>query len=106
VRSAVAAGPLGLAGAAGRVSSVAAGVAHPGGGAGAHKMEPARVARLLNDIAVQFPHLTDPEAVAAIAAHVQRFWEPRMLTELSALAGQPDTGLVPRAEAAARLVAG
>jgi formate dehydrogenase subunit delta len=77
-------------------------LAHPGG----HEMQPARVARLANDIAVQFPHLSDADAATAIAAHIRRFWDPRMLAELTELAARPDAELVSRAATAARLVAG
>jgi formate dehydrogenase subunit delta len=80
--------------------------AHSDGTAKAHEMQPERVVRLVNDIAVQFPHLADAEAVPAIAAHIKRFWEPRMLAELAALSGRPDSGLTERAGAAARLLAG
>jgi formate dehydrogenase subunit delta len=80
-------------------------LAHSGGHAGGHEMQPERVARLVNDIAVQFPHLSDDEAAAAIAVHIKKFWDPRMLAELTALAGRTDAGLVARGAAAARLVA-
>jgi len=61
--------------------------------------------RLANDIAVQFPHQPDAQAAAAIAAHIKMFWEPRMLAELTAVASRPDSGLVARASAAAKLLA-
>jgi formate dehydrogenase subunit delta len=84
---------------------LAAELAHSEGLAGAHEMQPARVTRLANDIAVQFPHLTDTKAAETIAAHIKMFWEPRMITELAALANRPESGLVERASAAARLLA-
>lgn len=84
-------------------------------------MQAARVARLANDIAVQFPHLSEDEAAEAIAAHIRTFWEPRMIAELAELAapaasepgspgptsasGSASSELVERAAAAARLVA-
>jgi formate dehydrogenase subunit delta len=71
-----------------------------------HEMAPARVVRLANDIAVQFSFETDDRAARAIAAHITTFWEPRMTTELVFAVLQPDSGLFPRAEAAARLLAG
>lgn len=85
---------------------MAAELAQSGGPAQAHEMPPARVARLANDIAVQFPHLPDDQAAEAIAAHVKLYWEPRMVAGLTALAGRPDSGLTARAGAAARLLAG
>jgi len=69
-------------------------------------MQPARVARLANDIAVQFPHQSDTQAAETIAAHIAAFWEPRMVAELAALSSRPDSGLAERARAAARLLAG
>ena len=64
----------------------------------------ARAVRLINDIAAQFPHLRVEEAATRIAAHVTRFWEPRMLANLSDALAQPDCGLDERAEAAARFL--
>ncbi len=71
-----------------------------------HEMAPARVVRLANDIAAQFPHQPDDVAARDIAAHITSFWEPRMTAALLAVAGGQEAGLVPRAEAAARLLAG
>lgn len=34
--------------------------------------------RMGNDICRAFAHLPEHEAVAAVGAHLQRFWEPRM----------------------------
>ncbi|MGD9962056.1 formate dehydrogenase subunit delta [Nocardioides sp.] len=45
--------------------------------------EPA-VVRMANDIARQFAHLPEPDAAAAVAAHLEMFWEPRMRRELQA----------------------
>lgn len=84
---------------------MAADLAHPDGLATAHEMQPARVARLANDIAVQFPHLSAAQAAETIAAHIKTFWEPRMIAELTALSSRPDSGLVERASAAARFLA-
>lgn len=72
----------------------------------AHAMKPARVARLANDIAVQFPHQSDAEAAETIASHIKTFWEPRMVAELAALSHRADSGLAERAMAAARLLSG
>jgi formate dehydrogenase subunit delta len=73
--------------------------------AGGHEMAPARVVRLVNDIAVQFSFETDERAAKDIAAHITMFWEPRMTAELVFAVLNPDSGLSPRAEAAARLLA-
>lgn len=49
-------------------------------------------ARLGNDIARQFAHLPETEAVERIAAHLRTFWTPPMRTALRTLvdAGFPD----------------
>lgn len=47
---------------------------------------------MANDIAVQFPHLPADQAVTAIAAHIRKFWDPRMKSELLNLANtDPDS---------------
>lgn len=38
--------------------------------------------RLANDIAAQFAHHPPDDAVAAIADHVVKFWDPRMRAQL------------------------
>ena len=62
---------------------------------------PAAELRLINDIARQ--HRTRPpdEAAEAIAAHVRKFWDPRMRARLLALADSHAEALDPLAEAAA-----
>jgi formate dehydrogenase subunit delta len=69
-------------------------------------MPPARITQLANDIAAQFPHQTDAQAAKTIAAHIKMFWEPRMITELTALSSRTNSGLAERARAAAQLLAG
>ena len=73
--------------------------------AGGHEMAPARVVRLVNDIAAQFSFETDERAAKDIAAHITMFWEPRMTAELVFAVLNPDSGLSPRAEAAAHFLA-
>jgi hypothetical protein len=102
----VSAGLTAGGGAGNQADGVAAELAQPDGHAGAHAPEGAWVARMVNDIAVQFPHLTDAEAAEAIAAHIRRFWEPRMVSELAKLAGSADSSLTARASAAARRLGG
>jgi formate dehydrogenase subunit delta len=52
-------------------------------------------ARMGNDIARQFAHLAPDEAAAAIAAHIDRFWDPRMRAALHALIASGDDTLDP-----------
>ena len=61
-------------------------------------------ARLGNDIARQFAHLTAAEAAEAIARHIETFWDPRMRRNLEALAAAHDESLDPLlVDAAGRL---
>lgn len=52
------------------------------------------VLRLAGDIAAQFRHLPDDEAVAAIARHIKLFWDPRMRRDLARLAPDSDDKLL------------
>lgn len=38
--------------------------------------------RLVRDIAAQFAHLPRAEAIAQVAAHIERFWAPPMIARL------------------------
>jgi len=57
-----------------------------------------------HDIARQFAHLPEAEAVDAIARHVETFWDPRMRDRLRALVATDADTLDPRLVAAARRV--
>ncbi len=57
-----------------------------------------------NDIARQFAHLPEDEAVAAIARHIETFWDPRMRDALRALVASGDDDLDPLLAAAGRQV--
>jgi len=57
-----------------------------------------------DDIARQFAHLPEAEAVDAIARHVETFWDPRMRNRLRALVATDADTLDPRLVAAARRV--
>jgi formate dehydrogenase subunit delta len=61
-------------------------------------------ARLGNDIARQFAHLPTGEAAAAVARHIETFWDPRMRRRLEALVAEGDDSLHPLlVDAAGRL---
>ena len=63
-------------------------------------------ARMGNDIARQFTHLPASEAAEVIAAHIERFWDPRMRRNLEALVAAHDESLDPvLVDAAGRLAA-
>jgi len=57
-----------------------------------------------NDIARQFAHFPPAEAAAAIARHIETFWDPRMRRALEALVAAGDDSLDPLlVDAAGRL---
>jgi formate dehydrogenase subunit delta len=61
-------------------------------------------ARLGNDIARQFANLPTAEAAAAVARHIENFWDPRMRRNLDALIAAGDDTLDPLlVDAAGRL---
>ena len=60
--------------------------------------------RMGHDIARQFAHLPEQQAVAAIARHVETFWDPRMRDRLRALVASDADTLDPLLVAAARQV--
>ncbi|MGD9526073.1 formate dehydrogenase subunit delta [Pseudonocardia sp.] len=60
--------------------------------------------RLVNDIALQFGHLPPDAGAAAVAAHLQTFWDPRMRTALVRHAAEGGAGLDPLAARAAGLL--
>ena len=52
-------------------------------------------ARLGNDIARQFAHLPEDQAVEGVVRHIETFWDPRMRHTLRALAAAGDDTLDP-----------
>ncbi|ONI87141.1 formate dehydrogenase [Saccharothrix sp. ALI-22-I] len=60
--------------------------------------------RLANEIARQFHHQPPDTAATAIATHIERFWDPRMRTDLQHHATTAPESLDPVALAAAKLV--
>ena len=61
-------------------------------------------ARMGNDIARQFTHLTAGEAADAIARHIETFWDPSMRRRLEALVAEGSEDLDPLlVDAAGRL---
>ncbi len=67
--------------------------------------EPA-VLRLGRDIVRQFEHLPADAAAEQVAAHIARFWEPRMRAELEALVGGGAPDIDPLLAAAATHLSG
>lgn len=60
--------------------------------------------RMGNDIARQFSQLDPDAAATAIAAHIDRFWDPRMRAVLHALVVAGDENLDPLLIAAEALL--
>ena len=60
--------------------------------------------RMANDIAAQFGHLSREAAVAAVAAHLRAFWDPRMRARLLAHVAGGGPGLDPLVVEAASLL--
>lgn len=67
-------------------------------------MEGSPEARMANDIAVQFHRLPAAQGAEAVAAHINRFWEPRMRARLLQRIAGDTGGLDPLVVAAAGLV--
>ena len=58
-----------------------------------------RLVEMANDIAANLA--ADPDqAVAAIALHIQRYWDPRMREQLLCFVADGGSGLAPEAQAA------
>lgn len=69
-------------------------------------MNPEKLVRMANQIAVFFAHEGADKAVASVADHLQKFWEPRMRNELAqAVALGKAGGLDPLALAAVQRLA-
>lgn len=64
-------------------------------------MSTSEVARLANDIAVQFAHREFADASLATATHIRTFWDPRMRRQLLDLVAAGGSGLDPVAVGAA-----
>lgn len=60
--------------------------------------------RMGNDIARQFAHLEPQAAASAIAAHIERFWDPRMKAALHAIVMAGEDNLDPLLIAAEALL--
>jgi formate dehydrogenase subunit delta len=60
--------------------------------------------RMVNNIAVQFGYLPTDQAAAAVADHVNRYWDPRMKRRLNELIAAETEDLDPVAVAAAALL--
>ena len=58
-------------------------------------MSPDRLIYMANQIGKFFAHRPADEAAAEIANHLQKFWEPRMRSQIIALLDRSDTALDP-----------
>jgi formate dehydrogenase subunit delta len=60
--------------------------------------------RLINEIALQFGHQPEDQAAERIAAHIRKFWDPRMRADLTLRARTEAAEFAPLALAAAHLL--
>lgn len=67
-------------------------------------MTPEKLAYMANQIAIAFARLPGEEAEAAIAEHIDQFWDPRMRARLLVLAETPGADLSDRVRGAAALI--
>ncbi|MFD0979005.1 formate dehydrogenase subunit delta [Tropicimonas aquimaris] len=56
-------------------------------------MSQEKIAYMANQIATAFATRPEPEAVEAVAAHINQFWEPRMRLQLLDLLASEDVVL-------------
>ena len=63
-----------------------------------------RLTYMANQIADFFRALPEPEAVAATADHLSKFWDPRMRSQLLAHLAAGGAGLKPLARQAAEML--
>ena len=58
-------------------------------------MSPERLAYMANQIGLFFAHRPEDAAVAEIADHLRKFWEPRMRNQIIAMLGENASQLDP-----------
>ncbi len=58
-------------------------------------MAPEKLTYMANQIAAFFRTRPHEEAVAGVADHISKFWEPRMRTQLFEMMKEPDSGFDP-----------
>jgi formate dehydrogenase subunit delta len=68
-------------------------------------MTPEKMVHMANQIALFFAGYPQDEAVAGVADHIQKFWEPRMRAQLTAYLAAGGANLHPLVIAATRTLA-
>lgn len=58
-------------------------------------MAPEKLTHMANQIAAFFRTRPHDEAVAGVADHISKFWEPRMRAQLFEMLERPDSGFDP-----------
>jgi len=58
-------------------------------------MSPEKLTYMANQIAGFFRNRPHDEAVAGVADHISKFWEPRMRSQLFSMLSQADNGFDP-----------
>jgi formate dehydrogenase subunit delta len=59
-------------------------------------MSPDKLVYMANQIGKFFAHQGEDKAVAAIADHLEKFWDPRMRSAILSYVAAGGTGLAPR----------
>ncbi|MBL0374949.1 formate dehydrogenase subunit delta [Rhizobium sp. KVB221] len=67
-------------------------------------MQPNKLARMANQIAIFFNSQPEAERAKGVANHINKFWEPRMRREFFELVDKGGEGLQPLVIEAAKLV--
>ena len=67
-------------------------------------MSPDKLVRMANQIATFFESQPHDEAVAGVADHINKFWEPRMRAQFFDIIEEGDEGLTPLVIEAAPLI--
>jgi formate dehydrogenase subunit delta len=69
-------------------------------------MSPDKLAYMANQIGRFFAYQPHEAAVAGIADHLKKYWEPRMRNQIVALLDKPDIGLDPQVRIAVESLRG
>jgi formate dehydrogenase subunit delta len=68
-------------------------------------MSPEKLVYMANQIGKFFAHQGEAQAVASIADHLKRFWDPRMRRQIVAISKEGDAGMDPFVRLAVEQVA-
>jgi formate dehydrogenase subunit delta len=69
-----------------------------------HEQQNQKLVYMANQIATFFASRPEDEAIVEITNHLRKFWEPRMRAKIIDVAAHGSAGLMPRAEAAVKIL--